>query len=145
MENATLTGLVSIHSGTLLRSVCANREANPRRSFVIAFQSVACDWPAIVGVRLMSRLSSVRCTMSIFQTQRRSSLLLTLTHGGTLQICRSRLASRVVGCWLGSLNQIPKEFSHASAFLLRFLCCSRRGLVGHGDDESGRKNQNVGS
>ena len=39
MENATFTGLISIQPGTFLRRVCANREATPRRSFVIAFQS----------------------------------------------------------------------------------------------------------
>ena len=69
IENATLTGLVSTHSGTLLMSVCANREATPRRSFVTAFQSATCVWefgPAIHEVRLVSQ--------GIFQTQRLSVL-----------------------------------------------------------------------
>ena len=42
MVNAILTGLVLIQSGSFLRSVCANREATPRRSFVIDFQSESC-------------------------------------------------------------------------------------------------------
>ena len=89
MENATLTGLVSTQSGTLLMSVCANREATPRRSFVTAFQSETCVWafgPATVEVRLGSRPSSsrrvgcqpFRCRLSVLQP--------TLTHSGTWQV-----------------------------------------------------------
>ena len=43
MENAIAAGLVLIHPGIFLRSICVNREATPRPSFVIAFQSEICD------------------------------------------------------------------------------------------------------
>ena len=51
--------------------------------------------------------------------------------------CRDRNLSRI---WLSSglgfkllvSNQILKEFSYASAFLLQFLCCRGWGLVSHG-------------
>ena len=65
MENATLTGLISTQSGTFLRSVCANREATPRRSFVIAFQSESCVW------EFVERRSSSFETWSICQSFRR--------------------------------------------------------------------------
>ena len=35
MENATLTGLVSTQPGSFLRNICTNREATPRRPFVV--------------------------------------------------------------------------------------------------------------
>ena len=82
-EKATFTGLVSIQPGTLLRSVCTNRDATPRPSFVTAFQSVTCVWefgPAIVEVRLVVRSSSKR--LRVFQ--------LTLTDGGVQQIWITR-------------------------------------------------------
>ena len=82
-ENATLTGLPSTHSGSLLRSVCKNREATPRPSFVAAFQSVTCVGSAIV--RLVSRSSSRCVSMLIIQAQG-LSVILTLAHGGTQQI-----------------------------------------------------------
>ena len=65
MENATLTGLISTQSGTFLRSICANREANQRRSFVIAFQSESCVW------EFVERRSSSFETWSICQSFRR--------------------------------------------------------------------------
>ena len=90
MENAILTGLVSTQSGTLLMSVCANREATPRRSFVNAFRSETFVWEsscAIVEVRLVSSRpsSSRRVRCQSFRPKESKTLQLTLTHGGTRQ------------------------------------------------------------
>ena len=71
MENATLTGLVSTQSGNLLRSVCTNREATPRPSFVIAFQSEMSSSSKCVQYQSLQILSVSQ---------------LTLTHSGSLQI-----------------------------------------------------------
>ena len=47
-------------------------------------------------------------------------------------LSRIRLSSGL-GFGLLVSKQILKEFSYASAFFLRFLCCRGRGLVSHGD------------